>query len=55
MSLRIAEQFIKQFGEILEHADTQVLPFDIAHVKSLLDSVAPALGAAKKSPKGGNL
>ena len=55
MSLRIAEQFIKQFGEILEQADTQVLPFDIAHVKSLLESVAPAFGAAKKSSKGGNL
>ena len=39
VSLRIAEQFIQQLGEVLEQAETQVLPFDIAHVKSLFDTV----------------
>lgn len=39
VSLRIAEQFIHELGGILENAETQVLPFDIAHVKSLYDTV----------------
>ena len=39
VSLRIAEQFIAELGGILEHAETQVLPFDIAHIKSLFDTV----------------
>jgi regulator of protease activity HflC (stomatin/prohibitin superfamily) len=39
VSLRIAEQFIQQLGDVLEQAETQVLPFDIAHVKSVFDTV----------------
>ncbi len=39
VSLRIAEQFIKELGGILNNAETQVLPFDIAHIKSLYDTV----------------
>jgi regulator of protease activity HflC (stomatin/prohibitin superfamily) len=39
VSLRIAEQFIKELGDILESAETQVLPFDIAHIKSLYETV----------------
>lgn len=39
VSLRIAEQFITQLGEVLENAETQVLPFDIAHIKSAFDIV----------------
>lgn len=39
VSLRIAEQFIKELGGILENAETQVLPFDIAHIKTLFDTV----------------
>lgn len=39
VSLRIAERFIRELGGILENAETQVLPFDIAHVKSLFDTV----------------
>ena len=39
VSLRIAEQFIKELGGILDNADTEVLPFDIAHIKSLYETV----------------
>ncbi len=39
VSLRIAEQFIAELGGILENAETQVLPFDMAHIKSLFDTV----------------
>lgn len=39
VSMRIGEQFITRLGEIFEHAETQVLPFDIAHIKSLFDTV----------------
>ncbi len=44
VSLRIAEQFIRELGGILENAETQVLPFDIAHVKSLFDTVTGKSG-----------
>ena len=39
VSLRIAEQFISRLGEVLDQAETQVLPFDIAHIKSIFDTV----------------
>ena len=39
VSLRIAEQFIRELGGILENAETQVLPFDLAHIKSVFDTV----------------
>jgi regulator of protease activity HflC (stomatin/prohibitin superfamily) len=47
VSLRIAEQFIKELGDILDSAETQVLPFDIAQIKSLYDTVTG------KTPTGG--
>jgi regulator of protease activity HflC (stomatin/prohibitin superfamily) len=39
VSLRIGEQFVRRLGEVFEQAETQVLPFDIAHIKSLYDTV----------------
>jgi len=45
VSLRIAEQFIAQLGNMLEHAETQVLPFDIAQIKALFDTVTGKLSA----------
>lgn len=39
VSMRIGEQFITQLGEIFDQAETQVLPFDIAHIKGLFDTV----------------
>ena len=41
MSFRIAEQFIRQLGIILEAADTVVLPLEVAQIKSLLQAVLP--------------
>ena len=39
VSLRIGEQFVARLGEVFEQAETQVLPFDIAHMKSIFDTV----------------
>ncbi len=39
VSLQIAEQFIAQLGDILSTAETQVLPFDIAQIKGVFDTV----------------
>ncbi len=39
ITMRIAEQFIGQLGDILEHSHTQVLPYDIAQIKGVLDGV----------------
>ena len=60
MSLRLTQQYIEQLSNILETADTQVLPFDIAQFKSLIQSIMPSMkitGIKASSPKnvsGGN-
>jgi len=41
VSLRVAEQFIQQFGEILENAETSVLPMEAAQIRALLSAVLP--------------
>ncbi len=48
-NFRIAEQFISQFGNIVETADTSVLPFDIAQLKSAIEAVLPG----KEKPQAG--
>lgn len=45
---RIAEQFISQFGNIVENAETTVLPFDLAQFKSLIQTV---IGQGEKGEK----
>ena len=39
VSMRIAEQFIQRLGEILDNAETEVLPFDIANIKAVFETV----------------
>ena len=39
VSLRVAEQFISQFGRILDSAETSVLPMEVAQLKSLVSAV----------------
>jgi len=51
MALRLAEQYIEQFGLILNTADTSVLPDDLARLKALIDTVTPSLGS--RGNKGG--
>ncbi len=53
MSLRIAEQYIEQFGEIMRTADTEILPFDMAQIKGLAEVVGPALRSG--SGQGGSV
>ena len=50
MSLRIAEQFISQFGNILETADTSVLPVEIAQIKAFFSSVLPGERGRTEEP-----
>ena len=45
---RIAEQFISQFGNIVENAETSILPFDLAQFKSLIQTV---MGDTEKGEK----
>ncbi|MBN1685176.1 MAG: paraslipin, partial [Spirochaetales bacterium] len=40
-NFRIAEQFISQFGTIIETANTSVLPLEIAQLKSVLEAILP--------------
>ena len=40
---RIADQFVAQFGNIVEASDTSVLPFDLAQLKSLVETLRPVV------------
>jgi regulator of protease activity HflC (stomatin/prohibitin superfamily) len=53
VSLRIGEQFVAQLGAIFEKAETQVLPFDIAHIKGLFDTVTGRASEDSGNPSGG--
>lgn len=44
VSMRIAEQFIQEFGNIIGSANTQVLPKDLANFKGFLKSVLSTTG-----------
>lgn len=39
VSMRIAEQFITEFGNILQNANTSILPADLANLKSFIRAV----------------
>ncbi len=51
MNLRIAEQYIQQFGEIVQNADTEILPVDLAQLKAGIGVIAPALQGKKGGKK----
>ncbi|HKK65980.1 MAG TPA: SPFH domain-containing protein, partial [Clostridia bacterium] len=53
MALRLAEQYLEQFGSIINTAETSVLPDDLARLKSLIDTVTPSLGVSTGGDKGG--
>jgi regulator of protease activity HflC (stomatin/prohibitin superfamily) len=42
MAMRIAEQFVVQFGKILDNARTSVMPVDVARIRALVQSVLPS-------------
>ena len=48
MNLRIAEQYINNFGEIVQNADTEILPVDLAQLKAGVGVIAPALQGKTK-------
>ena len=52
LSMRIADQFIEQLGDILRDAETTVLPHDLAHIRGLLQTVLP--GGSVEEKKGGS-
>jgi regulator of protease activity HflC (stomatin/prohibitin superfamily) len=43
MQLRIADQYIKNLGDLFSEANTSILPLEIAELKSVLSTVVPAL------------
>ena len=52
MSLRVAEQFIAQFGTIMDSAQASVLPAEIANLKGFLQSLLPVFAAPPGTPAG---
>jgi regulator of protease activity HflC (stomatin/prohibitin superfamily) len=44
VALRIAEQFIEEFGQIISEADTSVLPADLANLKGVVQSLITGMG-----------
>jgi hypothetical protein len=53
MALRLAEQYLQQFGSIIKTAETSVLPDDLARLKSLVDTVTPTLSGGGPRIAGG--
>ncbi len=51
VSLRVAEQFISQFGRILDSAETSVLPMEVAQLKSLVSAVLSGRGKSTGGEK----
>lgn len=51
MSVRLAEQYVESFGEILKGAETSVLPSEIANLKGIVDTILPVISSGSK---GGN-
>ncbi len=51
VSLRVAEQFINRFGQILESAETSVLPMEAAQLKSLVNAVLSGRGKSTGGEK----
>ena len=47
MAMRIAEQFVGQFGQILDKAKTTVMPIDVAQIRALLQTVLPGRAAGE--------
>ncbi len=45
VAMHIAQQFVHQFGQILNHAKTSVMPIDVAQVRALLQTVLPRRAA----------
>ncbi|GAB6089424.1 SPFH domain-containing protein [Spirochaeta dissipatitropha] len=41
LAMQIADQFVQQLGQILQNADTTVLPHDLARVRSVFQSILP--------------
>lgn len=52
MSVRLAEQYVERFGEILKGAETSVLPSEIANLKGIVDTILPVISSGSK---GGNV
>lgn len=48
MNLRITEQYIRHFGEILENSQTDILPMNIAQLKTITKTLFPALAGNKR-------
>jgi regulator of protease activity HflC (stomatin/prohibitin superfamily) len=48
MSLRIAEQFIERFGNIVRSANTEILPEGLAEIRGVSDILGRALRGEKK-------
>lgn len=44
VALRIAEQFIAEFGNIIAEADTSVLPSDLANLKGVVQTLITGIG-----------
>ncbi len=44
MNLQVADQYFQQLGRLLGSSEVQVLPLDVAQLKSSLTSVLPTLG-----------
>jgi regulator of protease activity HflC (stomatin/prohibitin superfamily) len=48
IQLKVAEQYISEFGKVIHNADTIILPSNVADVASMITTAMQVLGQTKK-------
>ncbi len=48
MQLRVAEQYIGEFGKVINNADTIILPSNLADVASMITTAMNVINQQKK-------
>jgi regulator of protease activity HflC (stomatin/prohibitin superfamily) len=51
VQLRVAEQYINEFGKVITHADTVILPANLADIASVITTAMQVIGPRPNTPR----
>jgi regulator of protease activity HflC (stomatin/prohibitin superfamily) len=51
VQLRVAEQYINEFGKVITHADTVILPANLADIASVITTAMQVIGPRPNAPR----
>ncbi|MDQ3441004.1 MAG: paraslipin [Planctomycetota bacterium] len=51
VQLRVAEQYINEFGKVINHADTVILPANLADIASVITTAMQVIGPRPNTPR----